>query len=136
MPVTAIIILIVLAAILVEAVLGGRAPRAGWLAFISWMIAGFLSAFGTISFAIGLLVLPFALLAVVGASRLSVWPAGLGFIGGAGLIGVLVSALNFGEQSSPDYYSWLVAGSVIAAASVAAFVAARSTVVRSPRAHR
>ena len=99
---------------------------------VAYRVAGFLSALATISFAIGLLVLPFALLAIVGASRRSVWPAGLGFISGASLIGVLVSASNFEEESSPDYYSWLTVGLVIAAASAAAFVTARST-SRSPR---
>jgi peptidoglycan/LPS O-acetylase OafA/YrhL len=79
----------------------------------------------TISFAIGLLVLPVALLAIVGASRLSVWPASLGFISGASLIGPLVSAVSIGEDSSPDYYDWLIVGSIIAAAAAAAFAAAR-----------
>lgn len=134
MPVTAIIILIVLAVVLFEAVGRRRAPRTGWLVFGSWAVAGFLSALATISFAIGLLVLPFALFAIIGASRFSVWPAGLGFISGASLIGVLVSALNFGEESSPHYYSWLIVGFVIAAASAAAFSAARST-KRPPRVH-
>ena len=117
MPVATMIILIVLAAVLFEDVIRRRARSTGWLAFSSWVVAGFLSALATISFAIGLLVLPFALLAIVGASRRSVWPAGLGFISGASLIGVLVSASNFEEESSPDYYSWLTVGLVIAAAS-------------------
>ena len=135
MPVTTIIITIVVAAVLFEAVVRRRARRTGWLAFSCWAVAGFLSAFATISFAVGLLVLPVALLAIVGASRLSVWPAGLGFISGASLIGVLVSALNFGDESSPDYYSWLIVGFVIAAASAAAFVAADRP-KRSPRIRR
>jgi hypothetical protein len=124
-PVTTLIILIVLTAVLFEAITRRRPHSAGWLAFGCWLVAGFLSALATISFAIGPLVLPFALLAIFGASRLSVWPSIFGFIGGAGLIGVLVSALNFGEESSPDYYDWLIVGSGIAAASVATFVAAR-----------
>jgi hypothetical protein len=126
MPVTTIVILIVLVMVVVDARARARGHGAGWLAFSSWCVAGFLSALATISLAIGLLVLPLALLAIVGASRLSVWPSGLGFTSGAGLIGVLVSALNLGEGSSPDYYEWLIVGFVISASSAAAFVAVRS----------
>lgn len=32
-----------------------------------------------------------------------------------------VSAVNFGEPSSPDYYSWLALGVALTAASVVAF---------------
>jgi len=74
-----------------------------------------------VSFAIGLLVLPFAVLAILVASRFAVWPAVIGFVGGAGLVGVLVAALNAGERDSPAYGSWLVVGSALAAASIAVF---------------
>lgn len=127
MPVTTIVILIALAVVLVEALVRRRGRGTGWLAFSCWGVAGFLSALATVSFAIGLLVLPLALLAIVGASRLSIWPAGLGFFSGAGLIGVLVSALNVGEESSPDFHGWLIAGVVVTGTSAAAFVVVRST---------
>ena len=134
MPVTTIVILIALAVGLVEALVRKRGRGSGWVAFSSWGVAGFLSALATVSVAIGLLELPLALLAIVGAARLAVWPAGLGFVSGAGLIGVLVSALNVGEASSPDFHGWLVAGLIITAASAAAFTVVRST-ERSRRVH-
>ena len=126
MPVTTVVIVIVLALVLLEELLRRRSRPARWTAFAAWLVAGFLSALSTISVAIGLLVLPFALVAIVAASRLSTWPTAIGFVGGVGLVGILVSALNFGEPSSPDYDSWLVVGAVMTASSVAAFVAARS----------
>jgi hypothetical protein len=122
LPVTTIIILAALAAVAILAAPWHRQERRdGWLTFGVWAAAGFFSAFATISFALGLLVLPVALVAIFGASRLSLWPAGLGFVAGIGLMCVLVSALNVGESGGPDPYSWLIVGVVLSAASIAAF---------------
>ena len=126
MPIPTILIVIVLAVVLVEDLIRRRRPPARWAAFAAWLVAGFLSGLSTISFAIGLLVLPFALVAIVAASRLSFWPTAVGFTAGVGLVGLLVAALNFGEPSSPDLYGWLAAGAVMTAASVAAFAAVKS----------
>jgi CBS-domain-containing membrane protein len=104
-PVTTLLIVWLLLVVAIETVVRRRRDRSGWGAFSGWVLAGFLSGFATISFAIGLLVLPFAAIAIVVVSRFGVWPAFLGFAGGAGLVGVLVSVLNFGEPSGPDYYS-------------------------------
>ena len=125
MPVTTIVISIVLGAVLVQA-LRRRRVDSRWATFAGWVLAGFLSGLSSISFAIGLLVLPFALVAIVVASRVSAWPAGLGFVGGIGLVGILVAVLSFGEQSGPDHDRWLLFGVVLTAVSIAAFAVARA----------
>jgi hypothetical protein len=127
MPVTTIVVVLLLLAVGIEAIVRQRRGVSGWASFAGWALAGFLSGLATISFAIGLLVLPFAAIAIIAVSRFAVWPAFLGFVGGAGLVGVLVSALNFGEPSSPDYYSWLATGLALAAASVIAFAVMTAT---------
>ena len=121
-----------LSTVLIEPLVRRRERNARWIAFSCWALSGFLSALAAISFAIGLLVLPLALIAIVGASRLSVWPAGLGFISGAGLIGVFVSVMSLDDESGHAYNSWLIISLITIAASVAAFVAVRST-KESPR---
>jgi hypothetical protein len=134
-PVPTVIILIALGAVTIKAMVSRHSRYVGWWAFVSWAAAGLLAGISTISF-IGILLWPFAVGAIVGASRLSVWPSGLGFVCGVGLVGVLVAALNFGESSSPSYYSWLVVGVVTAVAAAAAFTvasAAPSSSERGPR---
>ena len=125
MPVPTVIILTALGAVIVEAMVNRRSRYVGWWAFVTWAAAGLLAGISTISF-IGVLLWPFAVGTIVGASRLSMWPSGLGFVCGVGLVGVLVAALNFGEGSSPSYYSWLVVGAVIAVAAAAAFTVLRA----------
>lgn len=125
MPVTTIVIALVLAAVVGDAVVRGERGRPGWGAFAGWLVAGFLSGLATISFAIGLLVLPLAVVAIAVSSRFGVWPAIGGFAGGAGLVGVLVWALNVGESDSPSYTSWLAGGAALALAAAAGFAAWR-----------
>jgi hypothetical protein len=124
--VTTLFLAWLLLVVAIETLVRRRHGRSGWVSFGGWALAGFLSGFSTISFAIGLLVLPFAAAAIVVVSRFAVWPGVVGFVGGAGLVGVLVSALNFGEPSGPDYLSWLAVGGTLAAASVIAFAALTS----------
>jgi hypothetical protein len=130
LPVTTILILIVLAVVAIEAAAHKGQSRVGWIAFGVWAAAGFLSALATSSFALGLLVLPIALVAIVGASRVSVWPSALGFFAGIGVFGLLVASLNIGEGRSSDYYGWLALGIVLVGAAAAAFSRTR----RVPRA--
>jgi hypothetical protein len=126
MPIPAMIILFALAAVTIATPLRGSSRHVGWWAFTAWAVAGFLSGISTISF-IGVLLWPFALAAILGAARLSVWPPALGFLCGTGLVGVLVFALNVGEgSSSRSYYSWLLGGCSIAAAAVVTFAAVRT----------
>lgn len=122
MPIPAVVVALVLAAVIVT--VGGR-PGATWGSFAAWTLAGFLSTLASISFAIGLLVLPLAVVAIAVASRLGVWPGVLGFVAGAGLVGVLVWALNVGEGDGPSYTSWLAAGLALALASTTAFASVR-----------
>jgi hypothetical protein len=121
-PVTTLVIALVLAAVIVES---SRRRGRGWGAFLGWCGAGLLSALATISFAIGIFVLPFAVVAIAIASRFGLWPAALGFLGGVGLVGPLVSALNVGERDSSSYYGWLAVGSVLTLASALSFAAFR-----------
>ncbi len=69
MPVTTAVLLIVLAL----AVTRRREPAGPrrTVAFAAWVAAGFLGALATISFAIGLLILPLAVAVVVGAAALA-----------------------------------------------------------------
>lgn len=101
MPVPTVIILIALGVVTVEAMVRGHSRYVSWWAFVTWAAAGLLAGISTISF-IGVLLWPFAVGAIVAASRLSAWPSALGFVCGVGLVGVLVAALNFGESSSPS----------------------------------
>ena len=78
--------------------------RAGWGWFAAWAGAGFLLAFSFIGAAsIGLLVLPFAGLAVWAIARASPpRAAAFGLLSGAGLVCLLVWALNTGSTPCPE----------------------------------
>jgi hypothetical protein len=117
LSVPALVTAVVLLAVIVAA---GRRPDSTWPGFAAWTLAGFLSAFASISLGIGLLVLPFAVVAIVAAARVGVRPA-VGFIAGAGLVGVLVWSLNVGDRESADYSGWLGGGVALALASTLAF---------------
>jgi hypothetical protein len=95
----------------------------GWRWFAAWALAGALVAFAFLSAAsIGLFVVPFALVALVLAARSG---AGgremLGMVAGAGLVSLLIAALNVGEGAAP----WLLVGLGLVTAGIVAYAAAR-----------
>jgi hypothetical protein len=77
-------------------------PAWGW--FAAWTGAGALLAFSLVAAAsIGLFVLPFALLSVWAILRASPpWPAACGLLSGAGLVGLLIWALNRDYRPCPE----------------------------------
>jgi hypothetical protein len=132
MSTPAFVVLVLLAAVFARSAGRARRRRSGWGVFLAWVLAGFLSAFASVSFAIGLLVLPLAVVAIVAASRLAVWPEVSGFVGGVGLAAVLIALLSLGE---PDGYgAWFALGVASAVAATVAFAALRRvTGVATPR---
>jgi hypothetical protein len=121
MPVTTMVLLIVLAV----AVMTQREPppTRRRIAFAAWVVAGFLGAFATISFAIGLLILPLALAAIVGAAVLATRAEVLGLLPGIGAMCLLVVALDIDEGRIAD--SWLASGLALVAGGGAAYSLAR-----------
>jgi hypothetical protein len=121
MPVTTMALLIVLPL----AIMTRREPPPPRrrFAFAAWVVAGFLGAFATISFAIGLLILPLALAAIVGAAALATRAEVLGLMPGIGAMCLLVVALDIGE--GPTAYSWLASGLALVGGGVAAYSLAR-----------
>jgi hypothetical protein len=118
----------------------------GWGWFAAWIGAGALLAFSLVSAAsVGLFVLPFALVAVWAIARSSPPPrTAFGLVSGAGLVCVLIWALNrdyrpcpeSGELTVPpgatsvecgglDAVPFLVAGIVLTLAGPVLFAAAR-----------
>jgi hypothetical protein len=76
----------------------------GWGWFAAWAGAGFLLAFSLVSAAsIGLLIVPFALLALWAILRASPprWTA-FGLVSGAGSVGVLIWVLNRDSRPCPE----------------------------------
>jgi hypothetical protein len=101
--------------------------RAGCDAFWLWALPGALLAFAVVTgFSIGILVLPFALLAFLAVSRSErahvVCGAGWGALGGAGVTLIGIAVLN--ADAGWSRY-WLLAGGVTIAGSMAAFTLAR-----------
>lgn len=113
-PVTTIVLVAVFIPLILVTATDGRRRRGGWAWFALWAIPGFLAAFSTLSFAIGLLVLPFAVVATVGVSRFSAGAEMLGLLPGIGLMSLLIAALNIGEGST--LWTWSVAGIAFVAA--------------------
>ncbi len=119
----------------------------GWRWFGAWVGAGILLAFSLVSaLSIGLFVLPFALVALWAVARGSrYWPTALGLISGAGLVCLLIWALNRDYEPCPpggisvsaddpsssftcgghDPLPWLVAGIVLTLAGAVAFAVLR-----------
>ena len=99
--------------------------REGWLVFAAWVLAGALVVFSLLGAAsIGLLILPFAGLAIFLTARRSPnGPEILGAVTGAGLIGLVVWLLSQGEW---DATPWLVGGVALTAAGILAYATARA----------
>jgi len=97
----------------------------GWGWFVAWALAGALTAFALAALlSIGILILPFAALAIFFVARRS--PSGteaFGLLTGAGLIGVVVWVRSRGEW---DATHWLVGGIALVASGVVAYVAVRA----------
>lgn len=124
----------------------------GWPWFAAWIAAGTLLAFsGLGGFSIGLFVLLFAVVvALLVGRRAAAWPDGLGLAAGAGVVLLLVAALNHDYEPCPDgplrlrpgetSYScggldptpWLLGGLALVGAAVAVYALARSK-ARPPR---
>jgi hypothetical protein len=96
----------------------------GWGWFAAWAFAGALSALAFVSlFSIGILIAPFAAVAIFLAARRSPdGPEILGIVTGAGLIGLVVWILSRGEW---DATPWLVGGVALTASGVVAYAAVR-----------
>jgi hypothetical protein len=121
MPVTTVVLVIVLAA----AVAPRREPTGGrrHVAFAAWVVAGFLGAFATVSFAVGLLVLPFAIAAIIGAAALATRAEILGLLPGSGAMVLVVAALTVADGRAAG--SWFATGFAFVAAGVVAYTFAR-----------
>lgn len=123
----------------------------GWKAFVAWSLAGGLLVFSVLTgFSIGLLVLPFALAAVlVTAKRASAWPEAIGVVAGAGVVSLVVAFLSRDYEPCPesgvrtlspgemsiecggfDPMPWLIGGIALVGVSLAAHVFVRAR--RSP----
>ena len=123
MPVTTLVLIVVFAIVAIVTARNGRRRRTGWRWFSLWMVPGFLSAFATLSFAIGLLVLPFAVAALVLAARLSAGAEMLGLLPGVGAMCFLIAALNVGESMA--IAGWIAAAVAFVAFGVGAYTTAR-----------
>jgi hypothetical protein len=109
----------------------------GWRWFAAWAFVGALVVFALVTgFSIGLFVLPFAVIALVlVAARAAGGAEMLGLISGAGLIGLVVAALNVGSTpctSDPtrvhcgglDPTPWFIGGLALVLAGVVGYVLA------------
>ncbi len=119
--------------------------RQGWLVFAAWVLAGALVVLSLLGAAsIGLFIAPLAAIAIWLAVRLGgAGPEMLGMISGAGTVCLLIAFLNRGMTPCAEQgrllssgqtevscgglapTPWLVAGLVLIAAGVVAYVLAR-----------
>lgn len=118
-PTTTIVLLAVFAAGLIQATRDGRHRRSGWRWFGVWALTGFLAAFATLSFAIGLLILPLAVVALAVSFRFATGAEMLGLVGGVGAMCVLIGALNVDEGTQVRW--WFGVGTVLVAAAASAY---------------
>jgi hypothetical protein len=117
-------------------------PPTGWWRFAAWVFAGGLTAFAWITgFSIGLFLLPLAVLAIWFVARKSrIWPEILGLVGGLGVVGLVIAAINHEgpgcrttEEAGGitvtcgglDPKPWLVGGLLLLAAAPALYALAR-----------
>lgn len=124
MPVTTLVLIAVFVAVVVVTARDGPPRRTGWPWFSLWILPGFLAAFATVSFALGLLVLPFAVVAIAFAARFAAGAEMLGVLPGIGVMCFLIAALNVREGA--PLASWLIAGSALVVGGVGAYVGART----------
>jgi hypothetical protein len=115
-PVTTTVLLLVLMGVLVEAAVVRRRRRTGWAWFWAWLPAGFLAALATLSFAIGLLVVPVAVVAILAAARFASGAETLGLLPGVGLTCFLVAAVGADDEGRA--LEWWLAGAAFAAAGM------------------
>jgi hypothetical protein len=121
MPLPAVVCLVALVA---GALAGrGRPPATGWPAFGLWAGAGALACLASISFALGLFLMPFAAVALFLVARRRPGPAALGAVAGAGAVVLAVGALV-----GPG---WVAAGAVAVAAGAGGFALVRRRGIRS-----
>ena len=102
-----------------------RRRRSGWAWFWAWLPAGFLGALATLSFAIGLLVLPVAVVAVVAAARFASSAETLGLLPGIGIACILVAALGADDEARA--LPWWFAGWAFAAAGMLLYALLRAS---------
>lgn len=121
MPLTTLVLIAVIVGVVLASRRDSRQARTGWRWFALWILPGFLAAFSTLSFAIGLLLLPLAVAAVVLAARVAMGAEMLGLLPGIGAMCFLIALLNVGEDTS--VISWLVAGAAFTLAGVACYAA-------------
>jgi hypothetical protein len=87
--------------------------------FVQWTTVGFMLAFGVVAIlSIGapFFVLGLVLLGVM-LGRGPRWPAGLGAVAGAGLVGIVIGVIG----AVVDPLAWAVSGATLLALSAAAF---------------
>lgn len=113
--------------------------------FLAWTGSGALIAFTALGLAsIGIFVLPFAIAGTAAVrNRARFWPDGLGMGAGIGIMAIVIGVLNLGYRPCPsgsislgpgqtsfecggfDPVPWFVAGSLLVAASVLAYLFVR-----------
>lgn len=114
MPVTGVILVAALAVVVILGIWREPGPHGGWIWFCLWALPGFLAALSVLSFAIGLLVLPVALISIVAAARFASGAETLGFLPGIGAMCVLVGVPGVADDTATR--SWFLAGAVFAVA--------------------
>jgi hypothetical protein len=121
----------------------------GWWRFTAWVFAGALTFFAFLTgLSIGLFVLPFAVIALwLAARRSRIWPEILGLVGGIGVIGFVIAAVNHDgsgcRTSEEDGFTtvtcggldpmpWLVSGLLLVAAASVLYAFARRRIEKTP----
>jgi hypothetical protein len=124
-------------------------PATGWWRFTAWVFAGALTFFAFVTgFSIGLFVLPFAVIAIWLVARGGrIWPEILGLVGGIGVIGIVIAALNHEgggcKTTEEDGFTtvtcggidptpWLVSGLLLLAAAALLYGFARRRIEKTP----
>jgi hypothetical protein len=124
-------------------------PATGWWRFTAWVFAGALTFFAFVTgFSIGLFVLPFAVIAVWLVARGGrIWPEILGLVGGIGVIGIVIAALNHDgsgcKTTEEDGFTtvtcggidptpWLVGGLLLLAVASLLYAFARRRIEKTP----
>jgi len=124
-PVTGVILLVVLGVVILLAIRRDPGPHGGWPWFVLWAVPGFLAALSVLSFAIGLLVLPVALISIAATARFASGAETLGLLPGIGAMCVLVDVLGTATGS------WSLAGAAFAVAGAAPYAWQRRGAIRA-----